>query len=59
MSNQLIENKKNDNKKLDTIKTKKNIKETNFILTPNLDDLYSIGNAKVKVEKEIINAENE
>tara|TARA_B100001758_G_C18091134_1_gene443393 strand:- start:363 stop:491 length:129 start_codon:yes stop_codon:yes gene_type:complete len=40
MSNQLIENKKKDNKKLETIKTKKNIKETNFILTPSLDDLY-------------------
>ena len=58
MSNQLIENNKNDNKKLDTINTKKNIKDSNFIFTPNLDELKSIGNVKVKVEKEIKNAEN-
>ena len=59
MSNQLIENKKKDNRKLETINTKKNIIETSFILTPSLGDLYWIGNAKVKVEKEIINADNE
>ena len=40
MSNQFIENKKKDNRKLETIDTKKNIKETSFILTPILDDLY-------------------
>tara|TARA_B100001250_G_C19058440_1_gene468956 strand:- start:102 stop:224 length:123 start_codon:yes stop_codon:yes gene_type:complete len=40
MSNQLIENKKKDKRKLETINIKKNIIETSFILTPSLGDLY-------------------